>query len=281
LVDDGWTDAVRSTPGFFGTGSDNVDNTVVADKLRLADFRKMEYIRRRVDSIVQDKNTAAKLKPYYQQFCKRPCFHDEYLPAFNRSNVTLVDTNGRGVEEVTTNGIVANNKEIELDCIIYATGFDFGGDFSDDNGKIVGRGAVSLSEAWREGPSTFHGWAVHGFPNMFILGPTQSAPNPNWTHSMVEMGTHFLYVYEQCLKRNIRSCEASRGAEESWVRTALDKSDARKDFLMQCTPGYYNNEGALDEKTLRAQPYGGGGLEFTQILKEWRRADDLAGIVLE
>ncbi|OAL36769.1 hypothetical protein AYO20_03824 [Fonsecaea nubica] len=285
LVDDGWTDAVRSTPGFFGTGSDDVDNNAVAERLKLADFKKMEYIRRRVEQIVHDATTAEKLKPYYQQFCKRPCFHDDYLQAFNRENVTLVDTDGRGVEAVTPKGMVVNGgQEIELDCIIYATGFDFGGDFSEDNGKVFGRHGLSLSEKWSDkngGPSTFQGWAIHGFPNMFILGPTQSAPNPNWTHSMMEMGTHFIYVLDECQRRGIEVLEVSPEAERSWVDHVLLKSQARKDFLMQCTPGYYNNEGVVDEKTLRAQPYGGGGLEFNAILAEWRRRNELEGFLIQ
>lgn len=278
LVDDGWTEAVRSTPGFFGTGSD--DTAAAAEKMKLADFKKMEYIRHRVDKIVKDKQTAEKLKPYYQQFCKRPCFHDDYLPAFNRENVTLVDTDGKGVEEVTPEGMIANGQEIELDCIIYATGFDFGGDHTQDNGEVFGRGGISLSKKWKDGPSTLHGWAVNGFPNMFILGPTQSAPNPNWTHSMVEMGTHFLYVFDECQKRGIRTLEASLEGEKSWVDQVILKSEARKDFLMQCTPGYYNNEGVVDNKTVRAQPYGGGGFEFNAILTKWREQNDLKGFLI-
>ena len=94
--------------------------------VELADFAKMEEIRARVDSIVADRATAEALKPWYGYFCKRPCFHDEYLQAFNRDNVTLVDTHGRGVEQITEDGVVVDGVEYELDCLIFATGFEVG-----------------------------------------------------------------------------------------------------------------------------------------------------------
>lgn len=277
LVNDGWTDAVRSTPGFFGTGSDETEDH--AKKMELADFKKMEYIRKRVDRIVKDPKTAEGLKPWYQQFCKRPCFHDEYLQCFNKDSVHLVDTQGQGVEGVTEHGLKALGKEYELDVIIYATGFQFGGDFSESNGKIVGRNGQTLSEKWKDGLSTFHGWSVEGFPNLMILGPTQSAPNPNWTHSMVELATHMIYLIEECAKRGIKSLEPTAEAEEAWVREVVDKGQGRKKFLMECTPGYYNNEGTVSEKTLRAQPYSGGAIRFRDIIREWRSAGNFEGMI--
>ena len=108
LVNDGWTDIIgkllvrlrrRRTRPTVSPGG-------VATTVEMADFEKMEQIRARVDTIVNDPTTAEALKPYYRQFCKRPCFHDEYLDTFNRPNVTLVDTDGRGVERITERGVV-------------------------------------------------------------------------------------------------------------------------------------------------------------------------------
>src|SRR5438876_1114099 len=116
--------------GYTGSDSDGNLATLAGKRLartmEMADFEKMEQVRSRVDEIVEDKETADALKPWYRQFCKRPCFHDEYLDTFNRPNVTLVDTEGRGVERMTERGIVANGVEYEVDCIIYATGFEVG-----------------------------------------------------------------------------------------------------------------------------------------------------------
>jgi cation diffusion facilitator CzcD-associated flavoprotein CzcO len=126
LVNDGWTDIIRNL-GVIArmkavkAGAENPD-----DLVQLADFQKMESIRARVDDVVQDKATADALKPWYNQFCKRPCFHDDYLATFNRPGVTLVDTNGQGVERITKDGVVVAGKEYKLDCLIFGTGFEVG-----------------------------------------------------------------------------------------------------------------------------------------------------------
>ena len=140
-------------------------------QMELADFAKMEKIRSRADSIVEDQETAEALKPYYRQFCKRPCFHDEYLPTYNRPNVHLIDTDGRGVDEFTEKGVMFDGKEYEVDCIIFATGFEVGTDYSRRAGySIIGVNGMSVSEKWSNGLSTYHGMHSRGFPNCFFLG---------------------------------------------------------------------------------------------------------------
>src|SRR5204863_1646652 len=129
-----------------------------AELMALMDYRKMNQVRARVDALVEDPTTAALLKPWYRQFCKRPCFHDEYLQTFNRPNVTLVDTNGRGVEAVTDRGIFAGGVEYELDCIIWATGFVVGGPLTRRVGyEVYGRNGLGLGEKWSDGVSTLFG----------------------------------------------------------------------------------------------------------------------------
>ncbi|RMZ68336.1 flavin-binding monooxygenase-like family [Pyrenophora seminiperda CCB06] len=279
LINDGWTEAIRSTPGFFGIGGDGFDSETLAKRQQLADFKKMESVRRHIDEVVKDKATAEALKPYYEQFCKRPCFHDGYLSAFNQDNVHLVDTQGKGVERVSETCVYAGGKDWPLDCIIYATGFEFGGDFTKDNAPIIGPKGVSLSEKWKDGPTTFHSWGVNGFPNLLLMSVAQSAPNPNWTHTMVEMGDHLIYIVKECEKRGLQRVEPSAEAERFWVADAVKKSETRAEFLKNCTPGYYNNEGEVNEKTLRAQPYNGGALMFQSITKKWREDGKLEGLV--
>ncbi|MDG2304400.1 MAG: hypothetical protein P8R42_07045, partial [Candidatus Binatia bacterium] len=140
------------------------------------DHEKMTEIRSRVGTVVEDPETAQNLQAWYRQLCKRPCFHDEYLQAYNEPGTTLVDTNGKGVERVTKKGVVAAGKEYELDCIIYASGFEVGTDQTSRNGfDVTGTNGVKLSEAWSDGMRSLHGIHVHGFPNMFILGGFQGA----------------------------------------------------------------------------------------------------------
>jgi len=174
LVADGWTDIIRNLGMIARNKAANQGVQDPAALVQLADFQKMEQIRARVDSVIQEPATAEALKPYYNQFCKRPCFHDEYLATFNRPNVTLVDTAGRGVEAITEKGVVAGGVEYELDCLIFATGFEVGTSYARRAGyEIEGRDGVTLTQKWAEGISTLHGLHSRGFPNCFIMSNTQ------------------------------------------------------------------------------------------------------------
>ena len=178
---DGWTDIFRNLTGVAARkASEKLGRPITsqerAELTTLADYKKMSQVRARVDAIVKDPVTAAALKPWYRQFCKRPCFHDEYLQTYNRPNVTLVDTRGHGVERLTERGVVANGQEYEVDCLIFATGFEVGTSFTRRAGyDIVGMGGKTLSDHWSDGLRTLHGLTSNGFPNCFFLGFTQSA----------------------------------------------------------------------------------------------------------
>ena len=175
LVNDGWTEIIRNLASMVNFRGQNLSPAEIAEKMELADFQKMEQIRRRAEELVNDPDTAESLKPYYRQFCKRPCFNDEYLPAFNRPNVHLIDTNGKGIDEITESGIVANGEEFDLDCIIFATGFEVGTDYTRRSGyDLIGRNGVSLKDKWSEGISTLHGLQTSGFPNCFIIHTAQA-----------------------------------------------------------------------------------------------------------
>jgi cyclohexanone monooxygenase len=277
LVNDGWTDILRHLGSI--ARSKAVGNP--AELLQLADFRKMEQIRQRVDDIVADPVTADALKPYYNQLCKRPCFHDEYLDTFNRADVTLVDTRGRGVTRITPAGVVANGREYELDCLIYATGFEVGTGFSHRTGfEVHGRDGLTLTEKWRDGTTTLHGLHSRGFPNYFIVSVTQSGLAPNFPHMLAEQAHHIAYVVRECVSRGAATVETSERAEADWVETIMKLARRRQAFLAECTPGYYNNEGQLSEKTLRNSPYGAGSVAFIELLRQWRAEGSLAGLEL-
>jgi cation diffusion facilitator CzcD-associated flavoprotein CzcO len=282
LVNDGWTDLIgKLVIGLQQGRSTDLSAEGIADAVETADFEKMEEIRARVDSTVRDRETADALKPFYRQFCKRPCFHNEYLEAFNRPNVTLVDTHGRGVERITKKGVVVGGHEYEVDCLIYASGFEVGTDFSRRAGlQLYGQGGLSLTEKWADGIRTLHGMHVNGFPNCFIMSNPQAGFTASYPHLLDEQAKHLAYVIGNGIEKGIREVEASAEGEEGWVAQCIEKARSTGDFFENCTPGYYNNEGKTSELSAQNGFYGGGSLEFFQILEDWRSDGQLAGLDL-
>ena len=284
LVNDGWTDIIRNLAVVAAArgANDALDPAAMAERVELADFRKMEQIRSRVDENVQDSATAAALKPWYRQFCKRPCFHDDYLGTFNRPNVTLVDTRGRGVERITARGIVANGVEYPLDCVIFATGFEVGTAYTRRAGyDITGQGGRTLSEKWANGLRTLHGLQTNGFPNCFFMGVTQGGFTANFPHMLNEQSLHVAYVIDRVRNSNAELVQASVEAEDEWVETIRSMSVINRKFLEECTPGYYNNEGRPGvSNSLIGSSYGGGPEAFFQILRDWRAAGGMRGVDL-
>ncbi|MGZ3377079.1 MAG: flavin-containing monooxygenase [Phenylobacterium sp.] len=282
LVNDGWTDIIGNILLIARRkmeAGETVDDP--AALMQLADFKKMEQVRARVDQTVQDPATAEALKPYYNQFCKRPCFHDDYLAAFNRPNVHLIDTQGRGVERITEKGIVANGVEYELDCIVYATGFEVGTAFTQRSGyELHGRGGITLTEKWKDGVSTLHGLFSRGFPNCLIISNTQSGFTANFPHMINEQSKHIAYVLKHCADHQVRVAEPSQEAEDAWVQTIIDLSIMRQKFLEECTPGYYNNEGNVQAMSARNGSYGAGPVAFVKVLEDWRAEGSLRGLEL-
>jgi len=281
LVSDGWTDIIGKLVFGLSRKGANLTPEGIAQAVELADFEKMEEIRARVDAVVRDPRTAEALKPYYRQFCKRPCFHNEYLEAFNRANVTLVDTLGKGVDHITPGGVVVRDREYELDCLIYSTGFEVGTDYSRRADlQLIGRNGTSLSQAWADGVRTLHGMHVHGFPNCFIMNNTQSGFTASYPHMLDEQARHIAYILKVAADRQTPRVEATAEGEARWVEHCIDKARARGDYFDNCTPGYYNNEGRTGDRNVQNGFYGGGPVEFFRILKAWREAGGLEGLAL-
>ncbi len=280
LVNDGWTDVIRKLLTMM-LSKEHQDGSpdAMAKTLEMADFIKMEQIRARVESIVADPATAEALKPYYRQFCKRPCFHDEYLQTFNRPNVTLVDTNGKGVERITEKGVVVDGTEYQLDCLIYATGFEVGTDYTRRAGyQLIGRDGLTLTQKWGDGVRTLHGIHLHGFPNCFMMSIAQSGFTVNFPYMINEQAKHIAYVIHRALEQGIRALEVTEAAESEWVEAVITRSDLTTDFAENCTPGYYNNEGQPGKASRQNGFYFGGPTEFVEILEAWRAAGDMKGL---
>ena len=247
-------------------------------KVEIVDFQKMEKVRARADALVKDPKTAESLKPYYRQLCKRPCFHDEYLQAFNNDNVELIDTDGQGVKELSAEGIIHDGKEYKVDCIIFASGFEVGTDYSRRCGyQVSGIDGITLSEKWKDGLATFHGIHSKGFPNSFFYGPGQGPMTANFTHSLDEQSAHVAYILKQLDKKNMKYVEASEEAESDWINTIISKARNMQSFQEACTPGYYNNEGKPNTNPAN-NTYGGGALEYFKLLKDWRKNNKLQGL---
>jgi cyclohexanone monooxygenase len=282
LVKDGWTDIIRNIL-LLGRRAERLGEQAMdlGQLVQLADFKKMEQIRARVDSIVKDKRTAEALKPWYNQFCKRPCFHDEYLDTFNRPNVTLVDTEGLGVERISEHAVHANGQRFEVDCLIYATGFEVGTSYTRRAGyEVTGRNGVTLTQKWEEGVSTLHGMLSHGFPNLFIISNSQAGFSVNFPHMLNENAKHLSYIIAETGKRQAQTVEATPEAEAAWVETVINSAVMRQKFQEECTPGYYNNEGKPSALAARNGPYGKGPIAFAQLIADWRTKGDMAGLEL-
>jgi cation diffusion facilitator CzcD-associated flavoprotein CzcO len=287
LVHDGWTDIFRNLTGNAAKDASRklgrrLTGEERAELMALADYRKMNQVRARVDAIVKDPATAAALKPWYRQFCKRPCFHDEYLQTYNRPNVTLVDTQGRGVEALTEHGVIANGREYELDCLIFATGFEVGTSYTRRAGyDIVGRGGRTLSEHWADGIRTLHGLTTHGFPNCFFLGFTQTAITISVPQALNEQANHVAYIVSEARDRGVAAIEPTAEGEDAYVQEVRGLARLGQRFYTECTPGYYNSEGASGNRSgFFSDMYGAGPLRFFQVLEAWRADGQMAGLAL-
>jgi cyclohexanone monooxygenase len=243
----------------------------------------MNEIRSRVDETVRKDDAAEALKPWYRQFCKRPTFNDEYLATFNRDNVELVDvSDSKGVERITEKGVVAGGVEYEVDCIIYATGFEI---TTSPHRRVdfdtIGRNGQSLYDHWADGFRTLHGLSSHGFPNWFTIGINQNGLSPNMTAMFDDQAVHVAHIIREVEKRGKQVVEVTAEAEAAWVEQiiALAGTGALA-FLEECTPGYYNREGKAAERNMQNSPYAPGINEFNALLKRWRDKGDLEGMQL-
>lgn len=279
LVADAWTSITRKLPVMRHDTDATVSPEQRTRDIEIADFAKMEEIRARVDEIVVDRATAEALKPWYGYFCKRPCFHDDYLQTFNRDNVTLVDTRGRGVEQITGAGVVVDGMTYELDLLIFATGFEVGTDYCRRTGfELIGRDGVTLTERWSDGVRTFQGLCANGFPNCFIESIAQAGLTVNFPYLLDIQATHAAWIIAWALEHGVAEVEASEAAEATWVQTVVQRSAATAERARTCTPGYYNREGKADAKTRQGSFFFGGPTEYADLLAAWRADGDLAGL---
>jgi cation diffusion facilitator CzcD-associated flavoprotein CzcO len=284
LVKDGWTDISQRIRDRVIADMSDGDGTFGPETFVKAyedsDDEKMTEIRARVDELVADAATADALKPWYRQLCKRPCFHDEYLQAFNEPTAHLVDTDGKGVERIDETGVWVCGEHYELDCLIFASGFEVGTDYARRAGyETTGRAGLTLSEYWADGMQSLHGIHVHGFPNLFIVGPSQGANLiSNITSNLTDAGTTIAAVVSHALEVDAAEVEVTAEAEQAWI----DTLEGAASFMgsPDCTPGYYNNEGRPTgrRERLNTSGYPAGPVAYWQYIEGWRTSGAFAGL---
>ncbi|MBP1817216.1 NAD(P)/FAD-dependent oxidoreductase [Mycobacterium sp. OAE908] len=288
LVCDFWTELARNLTARVAASEDPASLGIeqIMAMREEEDYKVMEKLRRRVEAIVEDPQTAEALKPYYRFLCKRPCSSDEYLPSFNRPNVTLVDVSEtKGVEKLTKNGVVANGVEYEVDCVVFASGFEISTELSRRYAidAIEGRDGVSLFDHWRDSYQTLHGMTTRGFPNQFHTGFIQGALSANTTAMFEQQVRHIAYIIGEAVKRKATTVEPSQEAQDAWVSTIRELAYDNSEFEMSCTPSYYFNEGegsGAGPRSALGDPYSPGFYAFEDLLQQWRDKGDLDGLVL-
>ncbi len=285
LVKDGWTDIgqrIRDRVVENAQKSGAIPGPELFQQAyEDSDDEKMEEIRARVDAIVEDEATSQALKPWYRQLCKRPCFHDEYLQSYNEPSAHLVDTDGKGVERIDESGVWVAGVHYDVDCLIFASGFEVGTEYGRRAGfDPVGRGGVQLSDRWAEGMQSLHGVHVHDFPNLFVVGPAQGANLiSNITHNLTEAGSTIAAVLRHALDRGADEVEVTDEAEQAWVKML---EGSTRSFLgsPDCTPGYYNNEGGPigPRQRLNQSGYPEGPVAFFEYIDKWRSSGRFEGL---
>jgi cyclohexanone monooxygenase len=282
LVGDKWTSLFKNLSNLLASkGKSALSDEEMALMSEIADFQKMNEIRSRVATIVRDRQTAEALKPWYGQWCKRPTFNDDYLPTFNRPNVKLVDTKGKGVDAVTENAVIVDGVAYEVDCLIFATGFEVGTSYTRRaEFEVYGRGGQSLSEYWARGMKTHFGFLSHGFPNLFHMGLTQTGLAPNFTYMLEGQATHIAHVAAEVKAREAKAVEPSREAEAAWVERVTRKT-FMTDYQSLCTPGYYNGEGKQEGDGFLEAQDPDGAVRFYEMLARWRKDGEMEGLIVE
>ncbi|KAF2811306.1 FAD/NAD(P)-binding domain-containing protein [Mytilinidion resinicola] len=293
LVDDWWTGAVGMVAIAGNAAGPKAMDELPAymQKLHAMDLPRQQRIRKRVEEVVKDPVVAKKLQAWYPTWCKRPTFHDEYLSTFNRENVTLVDTDGKGLDHLTNDSIVAGDESYPVDVIIYATGFRSpftGSPAQKANMTIIGRNDVSMSEEWaRSGPSTQHGVLDHNFPNLFLSGPWQASNSPNYLFNVDALAKHSAYILAEAKRKAGGypfAVTATAAAAQDWGVQVLMRSPPMA-AIAGCTPSYFNVEGGIDRAPpemqmimARSGLWGHGIEDFMRVVEAWREEGSMQGI---
>lgn len=238
------------------------------EKLRHQENGNIDYMMRihdRIEKTVEDPVTAEALKPWYMFMCKRPCFHNDYLPSFNRPNVHLVDTAGEGITKITETGPEFDGKDYKLDLLIFATGFEI--QKTGIYNQITGKNGLDLDDKYEDGIRTLLGIHTEGFPNLFIMGGYQASFQFNLTDMLQTQGDHIAECIAYARANDHQAIEPTADAEEWWVQEVISHRGKTK-RNEECTPGYYNFEGESNRR--QDGNYNGGFLNYFNHMADVR-----------
>jgi cyclohexanone monooxygenase len=251
-------------PGFafwFGNFGDVMMNAEV--NAHAADF-----VRRKIRARVRDPEVARKLLPDHPFGTKRVPLENGYYEVYNRSNVRLVDLRETPIERITPEGIRTLRDDHRLDVIIYATGFDAA------TGALTridlrGTGGLALADKWRQGPKTFLGLLVSGFPNLFIVnGPHNAAALCNAGRCIEQNVDWIARCIAYMRMQNLTRLEPTTAAEQQWTEHVFETADVT--VLHDMTDSWFfgaNTPG----KPRRATIYAAGAREYRE------HCEDVAG----
>lgn len=284
LICDIWTEIARNLSAELAAeGWPEMSIEQYMARREVVDYRVMERLRARVDAIVEDKAAAESLKPWYRFLCKRPLSSNEFYPTFNKPNVTLIDVaDSKGLERMTEKGFVADGVEYDVDCMIFASGFEVTSDLKRRWGidVVEGRGGLSIYDHWVNGPRTLHGTMTHGFPNQFFIGYIQGGLNASVTEQFGRQAQHIAHIIRATKERGASVVETTLEGQEAYVRHFEEMEIDMTAFQRECTPSYFTNEGQVKAPWALFRSYGPGWAAFQTLLADWRAKGDLAGLEL-
>ena len=284
LVCDFWTELNRNLwSQLAAEGYPELSPEEFMAKREVVDYQIMERFRRRVDQTITDPELAEKLKAYYRFLCKRPLSSDTFYPAFNQPNVTLVDTsNTQGLQEITEKGFIQDGVEYEVDCIIFASGFEVSSELERRWGfdAVDGRNGASLYDHWRRGAKTMHGVTTYGFPNMYFIGYIQGGLNGSVTEQFGRQAEHAAWIIGETKRRGLAVAETTQEGMEGYCNHFAEIEIDVSAFQAECTPSYFSNEGQKDAPWSLFRAYGHGWDAWRGLIEGWREAGQFEGMEL-
>ncbi len=285
LVEDIWTEINRNLDAEREeAGEETIPLAEYPARREVMDFRVMERLRKRVADIVEDPVTAEALKPYYNFMCKRPVSNNEYYPTFNQPNVTLIDVaETQGLEAMTEHGFVHDGKEYEIDCMIFASGYEVTSNLKRRWGfdEVTGRNDVSIYDYWENGPLTLHGTMAHNFPNMFFTGYVQGGLNSTTTLMFSMQGYHAAQVISEALKRGYKAVEPTQEAQDAYIKRFREVELDLSHIFETCPPSYFTNEGETNAPWFLFRGWGLGWNNFQEMLQAWRDEGSMEGMRID